>query len=436
MGKTKTKTEVWNSNFGFLLACIGSAVGIGNIWRFPYIVGENGGGAFLIPFVIIVSSFGIMLMILEFAVGRMYKSSIVNALSNIRKKFKWAGVIIATVALSVLSFYLVILGWVASFFVSSLGQNFLEFDEYTNSFFPIISFFAVLGMTFIIVRRGITSGIEQFNKVGILLLIGIVIPLAVYGLTLDGSEEGLTYFFQPDFDKITEPNIWSTAFGQAFFSLSLGSGSLLTYGSYLRGKHSLIRSSSIIISVNTMISIIAGVMIFSFVFSFNMDPTEGIPLIFQVLPTIFADMNFGFFIGSIFFFLLLIAGLTSSVGLFQVPNASLQDAFHLSNKKSSIVIALIIVAIGLPSALSYSPLDVEVFDVQFLDFMDSLFGIYGITISELVFVVVVTWFVDKKKILEHVNASSKLHLSPIIISIVKYTVPGIIIFTLISSLVL
>ena len=375
-------------------------------------------------------------MILEIAVGRMYKSSIVSALSNIRKKFKWAGVLIAAVALSVLSFYLVILGWVASFFISSLGQEFLEFDEYTNSFFPIIAFFSVLAMTFVIVRRGITSGIEQFNKVGILLLIGIIIPLAVYGLTLDGSEEGLTYFFQPDFNKITEPNIWSTAFGQAFFSLSLGSGSLLTYGSYLRGKHSLIRSSSIIISVNTMISIIAGVMIFSFVFSFSMDPTEGVPLIFQVLPTIFADMNFGFLIGSVFFFLLLIAGLTSSVGLFQVPNASLQDAFHISNKKSSVVIALVVAALGLPSALSYSPLDVKIFDIQFLDFMDSLFGIYGITISELVFVVVVAWFIDKKKILEHVNASSKLNLPPIIISVVKYVVPGLIIFSLISSLVL
>ncbi|HET6517226.1 MAG TPA: sodium-dependent transporter [Nitrosopumilaceae archaeon] len=436
MSNSETKPQVWKSNFGFLLACIGSAVGIGNIWRFPYIVGENGGGAFLIPFIIIVFSFGVILMILEFTVGRMYKSSIVTGLANIRKNFKWAGVLIAAVALSVLSFYLVILGWVASFFISNLGQNFLQFDEYTDSFFPIIAFFSVLAITFIIIRRGIASGIEQFNKIGILLLIGIIIPLAVYGLTLDGSEEGMKYFFQPNFDKISEPNIWATAFGQAFFSLSLGSGSLLTYGSYLRGKHSLIRSSSIIISANTMISIVAGVMIFSFVFSFNMDPTEGVPLIFQVLPTIFADMNFGFFIGSIFFFLLLIAGLTSSVGLFQVPNASLQDTFHISNKKSSAIIALIIVAIGLPSAFSYSPLDIKVFDTLFLDFMDSLFGIYGITISELVFVVIVTWFIDKKKILEHANASSKLNLPQNVITIVKYAIPSIIIFTLISSFIL
>ena len=434
MSHSENISEVWSSNFGFILACVGSAVGIGNIWRFPYIVGENGGGAFLIPFIIIIASFGVILMVLEFAVGRMYKSSIVKGLSNIRKNFKWAGVFITIVALSVLSFYLVILGWVASFFILNLGQTFVEFDEYSNSYFPVISFFAVLAVTFIIIRKGITSGIEKFNKIGILLLIGIIVPLAVYGLTLEGSKEGLEYFFQPDFDKIDEPRIWASALGQAFFSLSLGSGSLLTYGSYLR-RHSLIRSSSIVISANTAISIIAGIMIFSFVFSVNVNPTEGIPLIFEVLPAVFADLSFGFLIGSVFFFLLLIAGLTSAVGLFQVPNASLQDSFHISNKKSSIIIALIVMAVGLPSALSYSQLDLKVFGILFLDLMDHVFGIYGITISELVFVVIVTWFINKKKILEHVNASSKLNIPQNVITIIKYLIPPVIVFTIISSFI-
>lgn len=436
MSKSQAKPDVWKSNFGFLLACIGSAIGIGNIWRFPYIVGENGGSAFLIPFIIIVASFGIVLMVLEFTVGRMYKSSIVTGLTNIRKKFKWAGVFIAIVALSILSFYLVILGWILAFFISNLAQTFTEFSQFADSYFPILSFFAVLAITYIIVRRGITSGIEQFNKIGILLLVGIIVPLAVYAITLEDSHKGITYFLQPEFDKVLEPNIWSSAFGQAFFSLSLGSGSLLTYGSYLRGKHSLIRSSALIISANTMISIIAGIMIFSFVFAFGMSPDQGVPLIFEVLPTIFADMNFGFFIGSIFFFLLLIAGLTSSVGLFQVPNASLQDTFNLSNKKSSTIIALIVVAVGIPSALSYSAVDIKVFDIPFLDFMDRLFGTYGIIISELVFVIVVVWFIDKKKILEHANASSKLNMPQNVISAIKYVVPVVIIFVIMSSLVL
>lgn len=429
----KQKSEQWNSGLGFILACIGSAVGIGNIWRFPYVVGENGGGAFLIPFLAIVASFGLLLMLLEFAVGRRYKSSIVTGLSTISKKFRWAGVLITLVAFSMLSYYLVILGWVLSFFISNLNQSFLEFEQFTQSYYPVLAFVGILGVTYVIINRGITSGIESFNKIGILCLIGIIIPLMIYAISLPGATDGISYFLNPDFSKMNEPEIWSTAFGQAFFSLSLGSGSLLTYGSYLRGKHSLIRSSSIIISTNTAVSLIAGLMIFSFVFSFGMDPQAGIPLIFEVLPEIFAGINTGFFIGAVFFFLLLIAGLTSAVGLFQVPNASLQDTFGMSNKKSSKIVALGLLALGIPSALSYSSLDLEVFGIAFLDGMDHIFGIYGIVIAELVFVIIVTWFIDKKQLLENINASSRLNVPPNAISFVKYATPIVITIILITT---
>ncbi|WP_049800836.1 sodium-dependent transporter [Candidatus Nitrosopumilus koreensis] len=296
------QSEKWNSGFGFLLACIGSAVGMGNIWRFPYVAGENGGGGFLVPFLIIVASFGFLLMLLEFAIGRKYKSSIVTGMANISKKFRWIGAFIAVVAFSILSFYLVILGWVLSFFVSNLGQSFLDFQQYSQTFFPVVSFVAILFVTYLIINRGIASGIELFNKVGILCLIAILIPLMVYATTLPNADKGIAYFLNPDFSKITEPNTWSIALGQAFFSLSLGSGSLLTYSSYLRGKHSMTRSSGIIIFSNTAISIIAGLMIFSFVFSYRLDPEAGIPLIFEVLPTIFSNIYIGYIIGSVFSF--------------------------------------------------------------------------------------------------------------------------------------
>lgn len=435
MGNEIVKSEKWGSELGFTLACIGSAVGIGNIWRFPYIVGENGGGAFLIPFLIIVASFGFLLMLLEFGIGRRYKLSIVSALGNISKKFRWGGVIIALVSFSILSYYLVILGWVLSFFISNLSQSFLEFEEFTQSYYPVLSFIAISLVVYIIVNRGITSGIEVFNKIGILCLIGIIIPLTLYAISLPSSDQGISYFLKPDFTKINEPEIWSIALGQAFFSLSLGSGSLLTYGSYLRGKHSLIRSSSIIIGVNTAVSIISGLMIFALVFSFGMSPQAGIPLIFEVLPNIFSDINFGFLIGAVFFFLLLIAGLTSAVGLFQVPNASLQDAFQISNKKSSKIIIIGIIMVGLPSALSYSNANFEIFDIKFLDAMDYVFGTYGITIAELIFVVIVTWFVEKKKILENINASSRFNIPDYAISFIKYTTPVVIILILITTTV-
>ncbi|NND86907.1 MAG: sodium-dependent transporter, partial [Nitrosopumilus sp.] len=416
-----------------VLACIGSAVGIGNIWRFPYIVGENGGGAFMIPFLIIVASFGLLLMLLEFGIGRRYKSSIVSALGNISKKFRWGGIIIALVSFSMLSYYLVILGWILSYFVSNLSQSFLEFEQFTQSYYPVLSFIAISLAVYTIINRGITSGIEIFNKIGILCLISIIIPLALYAISLPGSDQGISYFLEPDFSKISEPEIWSIALGQAFFSLSLGSGSLLTYGSYLRGKHSLIRSSSIIIGANTAVSIISGLMIFALVFSFGMNPQEGIPLIFEVLPNIFSSIDFGFLIGAVFFFLLLIAGLTSAVGLFQVPNASLQDVFKISNKKSSKIIVIGIILVGLPSALSYSSFNLEVFGVKFLDGMDYVFGIYGITIAELIFVILVTWFVEKKKILENINASSRVNIPGHAITLIKYATPVVIILILITT---
>lgn len=435
MSNENIKSEKWGSGLGFVLACVGSAVGIGNIWRFPYIVGENGGGAFLIPFLIIVASFGFLLMLLEFGIGRRYKLSIVSALENISKKFRWGGVLIALVSFAMLSYYLVILGWILSFFISNLGQSFLEFEEFTQSYYPIISFIAISLVVYIIVNRGITSGIEIFNKVGILCLIGIIIPLMLYAISLPGASQGISYFLEPDFTKINEPEIWSIALGQAFFSLSLGSGSLLTYGSYLRGKHSLIRSSSIIIGANTAVSIISGLLIFALVFSFGMSPQGGIPLIFEVLPNIFSNIDFGFFIGAIFFFLLLIAGLTSAVGLFQVPNASLQDVFKISNKKSSKIIIIGIIIIGLPSALSYSSTNLEIFNTKFLDGMDYIFGTYGITLSELIFVVIVTWFVDKKKILENINASSRFNIPHHAISFIKYATPIVIILILITTII-
>ncbi|WP_016939254.1 sodium-dependent transporter [Nitrosopumilus sp. SJ] len=428
------QSEKWNSGFGFLLACIGSAVGMGNIWRFPYVAGENGGGGFLVPFLIIVASFGFLLMLLEFAIGRKYKSSIVTGMANISKKFRWIGAFIAVVAFSILSFYLVILGWVLSFFVSNLGQSFLDFQQYSQTFFPVVSFVAILFVTYLIINRGIASGIELFNKVGILCLIAILIPLMVYATTLPNADKGIAYFLNPDFSKITEPNTWSIALGQAFFSLSLGSGSLLTYSSYLRGKHSMTRSSGIIIFSNTAISIIAGLMIFSFVFSYRLDPEAGIPLIFEVLPTIFSNIYIGYIIGSVFFFLLLIAGLTSALGMFQVPNASLQDTFKISNKKSSRIVSLGLLAVGLPSALSYSPINLNIFGTPFLDGMDYIFGTYGIVISELLFVVAVTWVVDKTKILEHINTNSSLKIPESAISFIKFGAPVASIVVILTSM--
>ena len=431
--ETEIKREQWKTSSGFILACIGSAVGVANIWRFPYIVGENGGGAFLIPFLLVVVGLGVMLMLLEFAVGKYFQSSIVNSLKRIKDKLKWSGALIAFVALAVLSYYLVIIGWIGYFLISLLVSSNVTFSSISDSYFSLFSFLIVAAIVCGIILKGVTNGIEKFNKYAVLILIGILIPFAIYATTLPNAFAGISYFLRPDFSALSEPVIWTTALGQAFFSLSLGSGALLTYGSYLGKRQFLLKPTAVIIGTNTGVSLIAGILIFSLVFSNNQDPSQGLTLIFNILPEIFSSMAYGEFLGIVFFSLLFVAGLTSAIGLFQVPTASIQESFRFDRKKSTLIVFGLVVTIGSISALSYSPLDLEVFGKNFLDLMDYLFGTYGITISELAFVISVTWFMNKKEILENLNKNSRFNFPNWIIYILKFVAPMLIIFSILST---
>lgn len=198
-------------------AAIGSAVGIGNIWRFPYIVGENGGGALLITYLIIIFTFGLSFMTLELAVGRYYKPSIITTLSNIRKKSKWIGALIVSVTFVLASYYMIVIGWILSFFVITVLGLDTPFDEYTSSFYPVLSFFAVAIINYLIIRLGVSRGIEKISKIGVIILIGIMIPLSIIGMTLEGAEKDINFYLTADFSKLSNPNVWSVAFGQVFF---------------------------------------------------------------------------------------------------------------------------------------------------------------------------------------------------------------------------
>lgn len=431
---SEIKREQWKSNSGFILACIGSAVGIANIWRFPYIVGENGGGAFLIPFFLVVSGLGIILLMLEFAVGKYFQSSIVKSLEKIQKKLRWAGVIIASVSLAILSYYLVIIGWIGIFLMSFIFNTQFEFQRISDGYFSVFAFILVSLAVAIIIGRGVINGIEKFNKIAVVILIAILVPFTIYSTTLPGASEGLVYFLRPDFGSLSNPEIWAIALGQAFFSLSLGSGAMLTYGSYLGNRQFLFKPTSVIIGTNSAVSILAGILIFSLVFSNDQNPSQGLPLVFNILPEIFGSIEYGLVLGSVFFSLLFVAGITSAIGLFQVPTASIQESFKISRKNASIIVLGIVFLFGIPSALSYSSLSLEFAEKKFLDFMDELFGTYGITIAELAFVVSVAWFMKKQKILENLNKNTKYNFPQWTFYIIKFVAPALIIFTLLSSL--
>lgn len=431
---SEIKREEWKSSSGFILACIGSAVGIANIWRFPYIVGENGGGAFLIPFLIVVIGFGISLMMLEFAVGKYFQSSIVKSLQKIKNELKWAGIFIAFVSLAILSYYLVIIGWIGVFLSSFITTYFIEFEDMSNTYFSLIAFVFVSIVVMTIISKGVIGGIEKFNKISVIVLIAILVPFSIYSATLPGAIDGISYFITPDFSSLSNPELWAIALGQAFFSLSLGSGALLTYGSYLGKRQFLFKPTAVIITTNTIVSIFAGFLIFSLVFSNDQSPVQGLPLVFKILPEIFFQMDYGVILGSVFFSLLFIAGMTSAVGLFQVPTASIQESLKISRRKSAIIVFGLIMVIGIPSALSYTPISIEIYQMNFLDFMDELFGVYGIILAELIFVISVTWFMNKKMILENFNKNSKYTFPNWTIYMIKFVVPILIIWTIISSI--
>lgn len=430
----KIEREQWNTNIGFILASVGSAVGIGNIWRFPYLVGTNGGGAFLVPYAIILLTFGLAIMILEFAVGRYYQTSIIGSLAKIKRQFKWIGVFTVVVTFVVTSYYVVILGWILSFVLVMVIEPTLDFDSFTNSYYPVVAFFLVIAINFVIIRKGISGGIEKINKAGVILLIGILVPLTIYAVFLPGSEKGIDFYLTPDLDRIAEPEIWSAAFGQAFFSLSVGFGTLVAYGSYLRSKRSLIRSSSTVVIFDTVIAFIAGLMIFSFLFSFGMEPDQGVSLVFKVMPTIFMQVEFGMYIAVLFFVLLLIAGLTSSVSLFQVPISAIEDTMGVNRNRAVLVVTLLVSIVGVFSALSYSPINLAVFGVPFFDFVDSTFGTYGVSISAMMFVTVVCWFMDKKKLMDHIQLGSGMKVPYLVLYVLRFVLPVAIAVSIILSI--
>jgi len=426
--------EQWSSQTGFYLACIGSAVGLGNIWRFPYIVGENGGGAFLIPYAIITVSFGLVFMMIEIAVGRFYQTSVISSMMNIGKHFKWGGYVLVVVSFCIVGYYLVVLGWVFAFLVFILSGTKLDFDAFTNSWYPVLAFLTVLGITFYFVRRGISKGVEIINKVGILMLVAMLLPLAIYGMMLPGAENGIAYYLTPNFERLSDSSVWSTAFGQVFFSLSIGAGILLTYGSYIKNKESILKSSLIIVVSNATVSFVAGLMIFSFIFSFGMEPDGGVSLIFRILPMIFETMDYGMGIGSLFFFLILIAGLTSAVSMFQVPVAALTDQKKISTKKSSYITGAFLALFGGIITLSYTPANLELFEMPLLDLMDLIIGTYGLLISGAVFIVIVTWFIDIEKFLVEINIGSRIKLSHRMFKVIKFVFPTVLILAMVLTL--
>jgi len=412
--------ENW-SKIGFLMATIGSAVGLGNIWRFPYIVGSHGGGAFLIPYTISIIIFGIPLMMLELDAGRKFKGSVVTTLKQINRRFWLLGILAPIVSLSILSYYLVISGWTLGYFIFSV-TGYMEFSQFTNSLLPLLYFAITLAITAFIVSKGIKKGIEKASMILMPILFVVLIGLAAYALQMPGASDGLAFYLTPDFSYLFDPNIWLMSISQAFFSLSVGYGILITYGSHLSKETRIGRSVLGVAGADALIAFIGGLIIFPIVFSFGINPSAGTELSFIALPTVFGSMPFGMLIGLLFFFLLFIAALTSSISMLELGAANFIDELKWSRKKSVAFLSSIIFVVGIPSALSFYGGGISFMGKPFIDFMDIFFGTL-LMLSAALLCIAVIWFYRpkvfdvKNKLLEKIKASS------IMIFLLKYIIP-------------
>jgi NSS family neurotransmitter:Na+ symporter len=424
--------ERWSSATGFVLVSIGSAVGIGNIWRFPYVMGVNGGGAFLIPYFIAIFVVALTILMVEFAIGRHYQKSVIEAFSAISPRLRYAGAIIVFVVVMILSYYWVVMGWVLAFFsFFATGTN-ITFSEFSSSYLPLPFFGIAAALSLLVVRLGVRKGLERLSKLLIPILFVMLIILVAYSLSLPGANQGLFFYLQPDFGRLGDPSVWTAAFGQAFFSLGVGMGVMLTYGSYM-GKESIAKNSAVIAVSDTSISFLAGLIIFPIVFSFGFDPAVGVQLAFVTLPSVFGQIGYGYILGAAFFLLLFFAAFTSAVSMLEVPVATLMEAYRMDRKKASALSSLLVFILGIPAALSYTQLSASVWGLPLLDIYDAAFGTMAIIVTGLILTLIAGWRLDKSIFFQELGGG---RIAQNALSIIlRYAIPLILTATLMARLI-
>ncbi|MFC6989331.1 sodium-dependent transporter [Haloplanus sp. GCM10025708] len=348
-------TERWSSRLGFLLATVGAAVGLGNIWRFSAVVGTNGGGAYLVPYLLAAAVCAVPLLVLELAIGRRFRTDVVSAFRSVDPAYTAFGWLVAGGVLLVLSYYLVLTGWVLGFLISWLAGSATTFAAFTAGWLPVGYFVVATALTAGVVSLGVRDGIERMANVVMPTVFVVLVALAVYAMTLPAWDRAVAFLFTPRFAVLGDLGLWSAAFGQVFFSLSVGQGIMLTYGSYVDEETDLLASSLLITVADVGAAVVAGLVIFPIVFSFGLQPTLGTELAFTTLPTAFATMPFGRVVAVAFFGLLFFAALSSAVSLLEVGVAAATNTTRLSRPRATLALTVGVFVAGVPSALSYSP---------------------------------------------------------------------------------
>ena len=379
-----TNRVTFGSKIGVILATVGCAVGLGNIWRFPYMLGSNGGAAFLLVYLLCILLLGLPVMITEFFIGRHTNRNAAGAFKELAPGTKWSliGYNGVLAAFLILGFYSVVAGWTLEYVLQAFSGSLsdktatdfaTDFNNFSTGLIrPIIWTVTFIVLTHAIIIFGVKSGIERASKIMMPLLFLFLLILAIRSVTLPNASEGLTFLFQPDFSKINSSVILS-AMGQAFFSLSIGMGCLITYASYFKKETNLQTTALQVTILDTLVALLAGIMIFPAVFSFGITPTAGPELVFITLPNVFAQLPMGSVWSAIFFILLALAALTSTISMHEVATAYVHEEHKMSRNKAAWVVSAGAIILGVLSSLSFGVLkDFTIGGMIFFDFLDYL----------------------------------------------------------------
>ncbi len=436
------KRGSFSGGLGFVLAAAGSAVGLGNLWRFPYLAAQYGGGIFILVYIILALTFGFALMTTEIAIGRKTKKSPIVAYKMLSEKFSFVGYLAVLVPVIILPYYCVIGGWLLRYvFVYVQG---LTAEAATDTFFgtfigdtfsPLFFFLVFLILTALVVIGGVEKGIEKFSKVLMPILLVMIIGISIYILFIPGTLEGIKYYFIPNFSKFSFKTVCA-AMGQLFFSLSIAMGIMVTYGSYIKDEVSLVKSVNQIEIFDTLVALLAGLMVIPIVFAFSGEAgltANGPGLMFVSLPKIFAQMGGGRILGLVFFVLVLFTAVTSSVSVMEAIVSSMMDKFKIARGRACAITILVSILLGVPSSMGNGAwAHIKILGMDFLSFFDYLSNSVLMPIVALGTCILVGWVLGTKSITDEVTRNGeKFGRQKIYEVMIKYVAPVLLVVILV-----
>ncbi len=430
----------WTSQRAFVIASIAGVVGLGNLWRFPYMAGEHGGGTFIAAYAVSIFAIGLPLLILETSAGSLVDRGPVGLFRRTNARGgRWFGWAIVAIGIVVMSYYFVVTGWTLGYFVDALRGGLRPFGEFTAGYASWWYFLAVGVLVFLVLRWGV-SGVERIGRYLLPALVLMVGGLAVYGQTLSGAAEARAFYASFDLARFLEPRTWQMAMGQAFYSLGVGMGVLITYGSYVPRNVNIVTSSAVIALTNSAISLTAGIMVFSIVYTFGIAPDTGSQLSFTAFPRIFDDLAGGSFLAVAFFGLLFLAAFSSCYSALMVAVAPLRDEFGLSTTRAALVTTAATLLLGVPSALSFTPLDLTLAGEPVLDRVDQFAGSGVVVALGIAGAALIAWRLPKTRLVREMTAGEwrvgPVRLSPYgIVEVGRFMPAAAIIILIITALV-